>query len=310
MAAAPTESEAHLAGQHLEKPRREQDPSTEGRPLLRQHLGLGLAGEQGKGEEDPENSQYRAGNDRLHYDAIAEPRGQLAHGPAEAMKEPASAGAERDDGKCPGEFGCPHGHGGEVRQPRTAASHLVEQHERPQRPGHGEQVHRRFDRFGNLGRGNHRHSGRAAPMPTPVGIVRIAEQRRRQAEQRGREDRRQNGRRARVRQLAHLGAHELESVPHPAAKPRHHAGEASLGPDAAAKQKRQKRANEHSAQMPILIAPGFLHLGEHRVHIIGVRPHVLLKQSNGNAAHNAEGKRVHDSGHPYRRQPRRRLHPQ
>ncbi len=147
-------------------------------------------------------------------------------------------------------------------------------------------------------------------MPTPVGIVRIAEQRRRQAEQRGREDRRQNGRRARVRQLAHLGAHELESVPHPAAKPRHHAGEAGLGPDAAAKQKRQKRANEHSAQMPILIAPGFLHLGEHRVHIIGVRPHVLLKQSNGNAAHNAEGKRVHDSGHPYRRQPRRRLHPQ
>ena len=182
--ATPTEPEAHLAGQHLEKPRREQRASTEGRPLLRQHLGLGLAGEQGKGEKDPKNSQYRTGNDRLHYDAIAEPCGQLAHGPAEAMKEPAGAGAERNDGKRPGEFGCPHGHGGEVRQPRTAASHLVEQHERPQRPGHGEQVHRRFDRFGNLGRGNHGRSGRAAPMPTPVGIVHIAEQRRRQAEQR------------------------------------------------------------------------------------------------------------------------------
>ena len=105
VAAAPTESEAHLAGQHLEKPRREQRPGTEGRPLLRQHLGLGLAGEQGKGEKDPKNSQYRTGNDRLHYDAIAEPRGQLAHGPAEAMKEPAGAGAKRNDGKRPGEFG-------------------------------------------------------------------------------------------------------------------------------------------------------------------------------------------------------------
>ena len=119
VAAAPTESEAHLAGQHLEKPRREQRPGTEGRPLLRQHLGLGLAGEQGKGEKDPKNSQYRTGNDRLHYDAIAEPRGQLAHGPAEAMKEPAGAGAKRDDGKRPGELGCPHGHVGEVRQPRN-----------------------------------------------------------------------------------------------------------------------------------------------------------------------------------------------
>ena len=56
----------------------------------------------------------------------------------EGMALALGAGAERDDGKCPGEFGCPHGHGGEVRQPRTAASHLVEQHERPQRPGHGE----------------------------------------------------------------------------------------------------------------------------------------------------------------------------
>ena len=150
------------------------------------------------------------------------------------MKEPAGAGTKRNDGKRPGELGCPHGHVGEVRQPRTAASHLVEQHERPQRPGHGEQVHRRFDRFGNLGRGNHRRGERVDPAPTPVGIVRIAEQRRRQTEQRGREDRRQNGRRARVRQLAHLGAHELESIPHPAAKPRHHAGETSLRPDTAA----------------------------------------------------------------------------
>lgn len=107
VAAAPTESEAHLAGQHLEKPRREQRPGTEGRPLLRQHLGLGLAGEQSKGKKDPKNSQYRTGNDRLHYDAIAEPRGQLAHGPAEAMKEPTGAGAKRNDGKRPGEFGCP-----------------------------------------------------------------------------------------------------------------------------------------------------------------------------------------------------------
>ena len=76
------------------------------------------------------------------------------------------------------------------------------------------------------------------------------------------------------------------------------------------KRQRQERAEEHGSQMPVIVAPGFLHLGEHRVHIIGVRPHVLLKQSDGNATGNAEGKRVHDSGHPYRRQPRRRLHPQ
>ena len=287
MAAAPTKVDEGGRQHGLNKTGRDKHASGNGQIGFHEHIGLGLAGKHGVGQDRATDGERQAGQHGLDDRALPYCMGQCLACMLRDKVQPTAYGADQRQRNEPDKFQVTHLGGLEPGHAHAAAHKLAEQQIGAQTAGNRDAVDHGLLRLGQLdgdliGRG---------VLASALAVGATGERRHKAKHGRGKE-RRQGSLGAQQRELPKLGAKATHAVADPAAQTRDNSGQAGLRSNTSAKQQRQQCRKRKLAEVVVRVATVLFNLGHHLVEVIGLGARNLFVQTDQQAAQQADKKRV------------------
>ena len=272
MAAAPAQVDEGGRQHGLDQTGRDKHAGGNGQVGFHEHVGLGLAGKHGVGQDRAADGERQTGQHGLDDRTLPYCMGKRFARVLRDKVQPAADCSDQRQRDEPGKLQVAHHGSLEPGHAHAAAHELAEQQVGAQAAGNRNAVDHRLLRLGQL-------DGDLAGRGALVAVGTTGKRRHKAKDGRGKE-RRQGSLGTQQRELPKLGAKATHTVADPAAQTRDNAGQAGLRSNASAKQQRQQCRERKLAQVVVRVAPVLLNLSHHLVEVIGLGACHLFVQTD------------------------------